>query len=379
MRFEPDSLLLAMLQTLRRSLHCQAELSGAEVGTAATIAEFVSAYQPDELLTQLGGSGVAAVYEGLQPGPTVLVRCELDALPCDRSERRVAHLCGHDGHMTIVAGLAALLSRRRPAAGRCALLFQPAEETGEGALRVLADPRFTSLRPDFALGLHNLPGYPRGSVILRNGTFAASSVGMSIDLEGADAHAAEPDKAISPGLAVAQLLEGLPLVGQLEEQSAGLVTVTHAQLGQPSFGITPGAAQLYATLRAASESSLEALCTSRAHMVHEIALAQHLHVDIDWQERFPATHSDPELVALLRETCERLAVEVVNAEQPFRWSEDFGHYAQTAKTLYFGLGSGEGMPGIHQHDYWFPDEIVETGLVVFHELVERLCARGPST
>src|SRR5690606_35881140 len=100
--------------------------------------------------------------------PTILIRCELDALPIKETndfeyrsvERNISHKCGHDGHMAIVAGLAAVLGKNRPKKGRVVLLFQPAEENGAGAVQVLKDKKFKKITPDYVFALHNLPGYP---------------------------------------------------------------------------------------------------------------------------------------------------------------------------------------------------------------------------
>ncbi len=129
------------LTALRRLLHQHPEVSGQEQGTAGRITDALLGYSPDRLLTGLGGHGVAAVYQGQDHGPTILFRCELDALPITEQGNLphrstvpgTGHLCGHDGHMTVLLALARLLSRQRPARGRIVLLFQPAEETGAGA------------------------------------------------------------------------------------------------------------------------------------------------------------------------------------------------------------------------------------------------------
>ena len=143
------------LIALRHALHRQPELSGAEAGTAALITDALRGTAPDRLVTGLGGHGVAAVYDSGQPGPTVMFRAELDALPipdasgvAHASQRPgLGHLCGHDGHMAILMGLAGT----RPARGRMVLLFQPAEETGAGARAVLADPRLWRAAPRLCL------------------------------------------------------------------------------------------------------------------------------------------------------------------------------------------------------------------------------------
>ena len=168
---------------LRRTLHEYAEPSGEEHRTAEIVRDYLQTFEPDDLLSQLGGHGLAAVYRSGKPGPLVLFRCELDALPipetltCDHASRTegISHKCGHDGHMAIVSGLAPLLKKKRPQSGGAALLYQPSEEAGEGAARLLQDPSFRAIQPDYVFALHNLPGFPLGEVIWRDGVFSASS------------------------------------------------------------------------------------------------------------------------------------------------------------------------------------------------------------
>jgi len=169
--------------TFRRSLHAHPELSGREVETARRVADRLAGFAPTRIVTGLGSmrTGVCAVYEGERPGPTVLVRCELDALPIQERNTfahrstvpGVSHKCGHDGHMATLAALAADLHAKPIARGCVLLLFQPAEETGEGAAAVLRDPAFRALgAPDYVYAFHNVPKFPLGAVLLGEGVFA---------------------------------------------------------------------------------------------------------------------------------------------------------------------------------------------------------------
>ena len=376
----PDPMLCGILRTLRRTLNACAEPSGLEALTANVIANFVGAYTPDALLTGIGGHGVAAVYSGSWPGPTVLVRAELDALAFDEQPATVthtggprsAHRCGHDGHMAIVAGLAPLLAHRRPHRGRVVLLFQPAEETGEGALRILNDPQFEVIRPDYALALHNIPGHRLNQVVLRAGAFASASVGMRIHLCGVAAHAAEPEKARTPGRVMCALIDEFSRLSDLENVPYRLLTVTHARMGRESFGITPGQATLCATLRSASAPALATLRREVESIVRSRSGAENLSVEIAWVDEFPETRNDDDLVQLLHEVCRHEHIEATEIERPFRWSEDFGHFGRVCPTLYFGLGIGEDAPRLHQPDYRFPDDVIQTGLVAFSGVVRKL-------
>lgn len=251
---------------LRRALHRIPEISNHETNTARMIAAFVGEYSPHDILTDLGGAGVAAIYPGTEDGPTVMIRSELDALPINevnefehRSMREhLSHKCGHDGHMAMVAGLAPSLMRRAPARGRVVLLFQPAEETGKGAAAVLRDARFSSITPGYCFATHNLPGRPLHEILVRENTFTMASAGMAATLKGRTSHASEPEKGISPASALERILRDLPCLARTAGLSGfALATLTHITLGERSFGISPGKAQVLATLRAERDSDLQ--------------------------------------------------------------------------------------------------------------------------
>lgn len=205
------------LVALRRELHRFPEISGCETATAERIASFISRYSPDSTIKGIGGTGIAAVFKGREPGSRIMFRCELDALPIAETNEfdykseyeKISHKCGHDGHMAIVAGLAFLLAHKRPRRGSVILLFQSAEETGEGADRTINDGRFTEIEPDYVFGVHNLPGFDFNTILVRSGIFTYASKGMIIRLKGKESHAARPEDGINPALAIAKLIEEL--------------------------------------------------------------------------------------------------------------------------------------------------------------------------
>lgn len=372
-----DTVLCQLLRTLRRSLNACAEPAGHEAVTSRVVANFLKAYTPDNLLTRLGGYGVAAVFDGHNAGPTVLFRSELDGLPVEQhdssaSTQLAAHRCGHDGHMAMVAGLAPLLSQRRPETGRVVLLFQPAEETGEGARAILESPCFPTIAPDVTIGLHNLPGFARNKVVYRHGTFASASGGLRIQFHGVGAHAAEPELGRSPSGVLSRLLAELPELSDLTGDPYRLVTVTHVQMGIESFGLTPGDATLCATLRSTSAEGLASLCEVVEARVRAASIREGVDTEIRRVEWFPETRNDPSLVDVLRQCCAESSLAVEELETPFRWAEDFGHFSRVSRTLFFGLGIGENAHGLHQPDYVFPDDVILTGLEVYQALLRKL-------
>ena len=156
---------------LRHTLHDNAELSGKEVRTNEILNAFLEKLNPDVHIRNIGGNGIAVVFRGKCAGRRVMVRGDIDALNIPEGDRRCSHRCGHDGHAAIIAGLARRLAERRPDCGEVVLLFQPAEETGQGAKAVLEDPQFQQIKPDVAFALHNLPGYEKNMILIKMKTF----------------------------------------------------------------------------------------------------------------------------------------------------------------------------------------------------------------
>jgi amidohydrolase len=369
---------LAGLTAFRRALHRTPDLSGEEAGTAAA---FAAALPPVYAVTRgLGGHGVAAVLTAADPGPTVMLRAELDALPI-RETGAVpwasqvpgkAHLCGHDGHLTILLAAAHALAARPPSRGRVVLLGQPAEEDGSGAAAVLADPRFGALRPDWAFALHNLPGAPLGQVWLKPGPMNCASTGLRIRLEGRTSHAAEPAAARSPAKALARLIPALIALGRDGPLDDGfrLVTVTHARLGEPAFGITPGEAEVWATLRSLTDAGMAALRAEAEALTR--AEARDLTVTLSRHDTFAACANDPEATALIAAACAAEGLTPEPGGLPMRASEDFGRFGAVTRAAMFGLGAGTGHPRLHAPDYDFPDALIPAGTRIFTRLVHSL-------
>ncbi|RBP09671.1 amidohydrolase [Roseiarcus fermentans] len=366
---------LSALAAWRKALHRAPDLSGREEATAREVRRFLAPTRPDRIVTGLGGHGLAFVYQGAGPGPTVLLRAELDALPIEevstvahRSDRPgVAHLCGHDGHMAILAGVARALAAERPKRGRAVLLFQPAEEDGSGAEAVLADPKFSDIAPDFCFALHNMPGLPLGTAALKAGPVACASRGMRLTLTGRTAHASMPGQGVSPMAALAALMPALTALGKggsLDERFA-MVTVTHAEMGARSFGVAPGEAEVWATLRALTDARMERLRAAAEALARRLADAESLATTIGYSDAFAACVNAPAAVARLAAALDAEGVPRGEAGQPMLASEDFGVFGRVAPSALFLLGAGEDRPGLHNPDYDFPDALIGIGARVF--------------
>lgn len=370
------------LTEFRRELHRYPEISRQEAGTAARIVTELEALAPDAILRGLGGHGVAAVFEGKCEGPTVLFRAELDALPIEeistfdwRSDvPGKGHLCGHDGHMCFLLGLGRRLSRAPVSKGRVVLMFQPAEEDGSGARAVVADPAFAQIAPQYAFAIHNEPGIALGQVATRAGLVNCASQGMAIKLSGKTAHAANPEDGTSPALAISDLIPQLDSlgVGGVLDDAFKLVTITHVRIGEPTFGIAPGDAEIFITLRTAQDAPMAELAKQAQEMAQRAAQAHGLKVSFETCDDFAASINDAEAVQIACAALADLGIEVSDGNLPIRASEDFGVFGWKAKAAMLCLGAGAEHAALHNPDYDFPDDLIPLGVNIFERIARDL-------
>lgn len=366
------------LTALRRELHAHPEVSQNEKWTAKRITEFLRGLQPDELLTDVGVHGVMALFDSGKPGPVRLFRCELDALPITEVNTfayrstipGVSHKCGHDGHMSILCGLAERLAKQRPATGKAWLVFQPAEENGEGAKAMLADPRMRATKPERAYALHNLPGVEAGAVLLREGSFNASVNSIIVTFKGRTSHAAEPEHGIDPARAMSDFFQrSLALNNNVpSDPKMRVVSSVYAELGSKDHGISAGRAEVHLTIRCWNDEELERLAEEIEAIAHELGKRDGLGVEIAYTQRFHANQNDPVIVKQVREAAERAGLNAQDAPNPFKWGEDFGLFTAEYPGCMVGLGAGVDMPALHNPDYDFPDAIIPQGVALFEQL-----------
>lgn len=196
---------------------------------------------------------------------------------------------------------------------------------------------------------------------------------MRLRLVGRTSHAAEPHLAISPAGALVALVPGLQALagGDWPKPGFRLVTLTHLRMGEPCFGITPGAAELYATLRCLQDADMAALKAEAVALAEGVAAAEGLALEIDWQDDFAASQNDPEATELLRKALAAAGVRRIPG-QPMRASEDFGRFGAVARTAMFWFGAGEAHPPLHAPDYDFPDALIGPGMAVFDQVLREL-------
>lgn len=373
--------------TLRKHLHQNPELSGFEFQTAKTIAAFLKQYSPDELLENLGnGTGIIAVYHpDKEVKQTIMFRCELDALPIQEINEfdhrsdvdEVSHKCGHDGHMSIMCSLAKKLSEKRMKHTKVVLLFQPAEENGEGAVAIYNDSRFKELNPDQVFALHNLPGYDHHDIVVKNHTITCAVNSIIVKLQGRTAHAGEPENGENPALAIAEIINQFNTKIQPDptKEKFTVLTPIYITMGTEDYGISAGYGEIHYTFRRAANAEMKELEIELEEIAVKAAAKYKLQPEISWTQRFSANENDPSAVDFVRKAANDLKFNLIEREVPFQWGEDFGIFTEHFKGAMFGLGSGKETPNLHNPDYDWPDEITETGAQIFYKISEIIDAQ----
>ncbi|MFS4491407.1 amidohydrolase [Maribacter sp. 2308TA10-17] len=367
---------------LRKTLHENPELSGFEYETAKRIRDFIEKHHPTEILENLGGTGLVAIFKFPKKGPSITIRCELDALPIQEENqfehqsknKGVSHKCGHDGHMAIVSGLIFWLKNQSFESGEVILLFQPAEENGEGAYRVLQDERFKSLKTDYVFALHNIPKEPLHSTILMQKGFSAEVQSFIIRLKGKESHAAEPENGVNPALALSEMIRAFSQleVAKPEDENFTLITPVHVNMGQKAYGISPANGELHYTMRTWSGEQMSALKSQIHATVRKLSEEHQLAFEIEWLEYFPAAANDKDSNAYVAKAALENNFQIIKRPYPFKFGEDFGWFSRDYKTAMFGLGAGLDTPALHNADYDFPDELLETGISMFKSIISNV-------
>ena len=310
--------------------------------------------------------------------PHIVLRADLDALPIDETiplpyrstNRGVSHKCGHDGHAAALAGVALELEREKPDCN-VTLLFQPAEERGEGALECL--DYFKACKADATYAFHNQPGQPLGAVVLFHDCYACASKGLAIHFTGTSAHAAYPEEGRNPAGVIAAVIGELPRLSAKEGyEGMVLATVIHASMGEAyAFGTSASQGDLMLTIRAEREAEMEQLEREILACAERLAAREGISLETEVFDPFPETRNHPEHLRRVEKACRELGIPTIDTDTPLRASEDFGHFLKVTPGAMFGIGAGEEHPGLHTQAFDFPDEILETAVRLFVKLLDQ--------
>lgn len=321
------------------------------------------------------GNSVLGEIDFRRPGKTVLFRCELDALPIEEVntfqyksvKKGVSHKCGHDGHMVIMLGLAKKLLEEK-LSGKVLLLFQSAEENGNGAKSILKSGKLDEFHIDFVFALHNIPGYPMGNVICKPGGFTPCVESIDIHLHGKTSHAGMPENGVNPAASIAKIIQYFEEIHNPNEDSKHyfLATPIQVKMGKAAYGISAGKAVLSYTFRTWGQAFLVQQKKEILRSLEKIlAQTEGLGFSFKWTQAFDANINATEAFEIIENASAENNLKFIKKERPFGFGEDFGSFTQKYKGAMFGLGAGENTPELHNPDYDFPDELHEIGVGMF--------------
>jgi amidohydrolase len=358
----------------RRHLHEHPELAYQEIETAAFVAERLASIGVDDVRTGIAVTGVTGLIRGLAPtsgeNATVLLRADMDALPIEEEndvEYRstipgVMHACGHDGHVAMMLAVARLLQDRRDQfSGTVKLLFQPAEEGGAGAKRMIDEGVLSDPDVDYVFGMHIDQDTPAGQISVRPGPMLASADLFSMTVQGKGGHGAQPHLTVDPIAAAAQIVTALQTIVSREVDPNGqaIVTIGSFNAGHAS-NVIPDAAELQGTLRAFDPEVRQTLARRLEEIATGVGGTLRATVSVDFKPGYPATINDAAMTALVREIATGVVGEENVLESPLRMgSEDFSFFLEEKPGCFYFVGSAnveKGLTSSHHHPCFDFDE-----------------------
>lgn len=375
----------AELIGMRRHLHTNPELSFEERETAAYVAERLEAWGY-EVTRNVGGHGVVARLTQGVGGRSVAIRADMDALPITEetglayasARPGVMHACGHDGHTTMLLGAAEYLARTRHFTGTVNLIFQPAEEAGEvsGAQAMIADGLFERFPCDAIFGLHNHPGAPAGSFLMRAGPLMAAADTATITVIGHGGHASRPHLAVDPIVVAANLVMTLQTVVSRSVNPTETAVVTVGTIhGGTASNVIPERAVIAASVRSFSPDVRKTLEQRIRTIAGAIAEAHGAKVDIAWEHGYPVVVNAAAETEFATEVVRELVGEANVGECPLiPGSEDFSYFLEHKPGCFLRLGNGEDSAFLHNPKYDFNDASLTTGAALWARLAERYLA-----
>ncbi|MGO6844153.1 amidohydrolase (plasmid) [Rhizobium ruizarguesonis] len=352
---------------LRHDLHQYPELAFQELRTSKLVASHLSSWGY-EVATGIAGTGIVATLRRGDGKKRIGIRADMDALPIEEatslayasSNPGVMHACGHDGHTSILLAAARYLAESGNFSGTLRLIFQPAEEIGAGARKMISEGLFERFPVDAVFGLHNWPGVPEGQFGFVTGPAMASVDQAVIKIIGKGGHGAEPHRAVDPVLASASFITALQSVvsRNVDPQDMAVVTVGSIHAGSAS-NVIPESVEMKLTMRAFSETVRQLLRERIPALARAQAESFGAEADVNYRLGFPA------LVNHAGETefARRVAYDALGPaaiEKDFRprtASEDFAFMLQANPGSYLFVGNGDSAP-LHSAHYNFSDAII---------------------
>lgn len=354
---------------MRRDFHRHPELAFQEVRTSAKLAEFLEGLGL-EVTRGVAQTGLIAHLKGGKPGKTVLVRADIDALPIleasgveySSQTQGVMHACGHDGHATIAAHVAAVFSQfKDQLEGEVRFAFQPAEEIVSGARPMVEAGVLEGV--DAVVGLHLYSMMPAGMVGVRPGPSMAAADAFTLHLKGRGSHAAMPHEGVDTVLIASHIIVALQSLVSRETDpiNTSVITIATVTAGEGAHNIIPETAQLKGTLRTFDAALRDKLIKRIEELSKGIAGAMGGSAEVEWKPGSPAVVNDAQMVERFKNVANAVIGErAVLESPPVMGGDDMAEFLLRRPGVYFWLGAGakeaeKNMPH-HHPGFWIDDE-----------------------
>jgi hippurate hydrolase len=371
---------------IRHDIHRHPELAFDEHRTSALVADELRSWGY-AVTTGMGGTGVVGQLKKGSSTRTIGIRADMDALPIEEASgvdwrschHGVMHACGHDGHTAMLLAAAHHLAEHGGFDGTLNLIFQPAEEGGGGALKMMEDGLFEQFPCDAVFAMHNMPGYPQGQLVFRSGPTMASSDYATVTLHGTGGHGAMPHTAADPLVAAASLVMALQTVvsRNVDPLQPAVVTVGALHAGQAN-NVIPASARLEISVRALSPQVRRDMEQRIRSLVALQAESFGVKADVQWKPGYAVLVNDPEQTArALAVARQHFPTSQINPNGPMlTGSEDFAFMLERVPGSYLFIGNGaDGEPGacmVHNPAYDFNDRNIGPGATYWVALVQEL-------
>jgi hippurate hydrolase len=371
------------LVALRRELHMHPELAFQEFRTAKTVAQELSRLG-FVVSTEVGGTGVVGTLTNGTSRKSIAIRADMDALPIQETTNLPyasrtpgkMHACGHDGHTTMLLGLARYLAESMHFDGTVHLIFQPAEEDISGAKRMVDEGLFKRFGADQIFALHNIPGEAVGQVRVKPGAVTASVEIVDVTIRGIGGHGAMPHQAVDPIVAAASCVMALQTAVSRNADPLDPAVVTVGAIhGGVIATIIPDVVTLKIGVRTCS-TQMGALMAERVPAILKAQAASFGCVaEVHYGEglSYPPCINDSAAAQLVRETALALGQNGARIDMagPFMFSEDFSFMLAAVPGCYFGIGNGDSK-SLHDSGYDFNDALLVKGTTFWATLVEHV-------
>ncbi|MCF8109870.1 MAG: amidohydrolase [Desulfobacteraceae bacterium] len=361
-----------MMVRLRRQFHMYPETGWNEHETSAAVQAALE--RLDIPFTTVAQTGVIAVIEGGQPGGTVALRADMDALPLQEKNGHdyvsrnpgVCHACGHDAHMAMLLGAAAVLvDIRDQIKGRVKLVFQPAEEIFGGAGAIIDAGGINGT--DGIFGLHIIGNLPAGQAAVSPGPVMAAANHFTVDVTGRSGHGGRPHEGVDALLAGSPIIMNLQSVASREINPLDTVVVSVGRLSAgTAYNIIAGSALLEGTTRCFSEHVNEVLPGRMERVIKNTAQAYGAGADLDYTPSVPPTVNDLSCTRLAEKTIDQVCGSGNRGrQQPVTGAEDFALYLRQVPGVFVFLGGGNKEKGLvfpqHHESFDIAEEALSVG------------------